>query len=242
MWLRASGDGERLAMATGEGAVRVLDATNLAVIKEMDGPSQAQGSLVFSQHRDLLGGLARGRAVQLTVWNTSSGARVSSFADPSVEPNGMSFSPDGTTVALTTMTGDILLIAAGRVLRVLSEPLMSSEGIAFSGDGRSLVAASYDGAVFVWETSSWRGRRFTAPRASTAVAVSGDGRRVAVCGSSFNPATAEAELRVISLASGETLAAQKLGVAPVIAVGFTASGQTRAVTARGALVQLWNFD
>lgn len=241
--LTYSSDGTLLAVSGGEPSLRVLASASLSERRAMRNVSQIQESLCFSPDARLLAGVARSRPLDVTVWEVGSGSPLPSFHDSSAEAIALAFSPDNSTMAISTMTGDILIIETKRQarLRTLTESLMACNAIAFSSDGRLLVAASFDGALLVWDTEKWSVRRFPAPRASTGVAISPVGTHLAVCSSSFNPGDSVAEALLLRWPSGEVVARQSLGVAPKSALGFVSAGGLRVATAHGKTIEVWNL-
>ncbi len=235
--------GDRLAVATAEGAVRVLDSATLAVVAEMRPAPSARGGLSFSGDGTLLAGEGRGRRLELVVWNVSTGAPVASYADPAVEAAGIGFHPSGRMAALALLTGEVLLLdlGPGGAARTLSGPLMTSEALAFSPDGSVLLAASFDGVLHGWDTRAWHLRRLPGLPAANALAVSPDGTRAAIGRSSYNPPDAPAEVRVVELGTGRVVASRRLGIAQRIAVGVTGAGRARAAVARDNAIELWEI-
>jgi WD40 repeat protein len=241
--LAFSANGSLLAVAGKDGSLRVLAAGSLSERRALRNVSQVQDALCFSTDGRLLAGLARSRELVLTVWDVSSGSSLASFHDASAEGHAMAFSPDNSTLAVGTLTGDTLVIETKglTLLRKLTEPLMASVQVAFSADGRLLATASLDGALFVWDTQNWSARRFSAPRASTGVAVSPGRTHIAACSSSFNPGDSVAEALLLRWPSGEVTARQPLGVAPNSALDFVSTGRVRVATARGKTIEVWNL-
>lgn len=241
--LTYSSDGSLLAVAGKDGSLRVLAGGSLSERQAMRNVAQVQDALCFSPDARLLAGLARSGELILSVWDVSSGSPLAAFHDASAVGYAMAFSPDNSTLAVGTLTGDTLILDTKRLtlLRKLTEPLMASFRIAFSADGRLLATASLDGALLVWDTQGWSVRRFPAPRASTGVAVSPAGTHVAACSSSFNPRDSVAEALLLRWPSGEVVARQPLGVAPNSALGFISSGTLRVATAHGKTIEVWSL-
>lgn len=235
--------GDRLAVATGRGTVRVLDASTLAVRAEMRPARSARGALAFSEDGALLAGFAEDTHLELVVWTVATGVPLVSFADPAQEPAGIAFHPTGRTAAVSVLAGDVVLLdlASGRPTRTLSDARMASEALAFAADGSELVAASYDGALLVWETGRWGVRRFPGVRGANRLALSPDGARLAVSRSSYNPPDTPAEARIVDLGSGRLLVGQQLGIARTTAVAFTGPGRACVAAASGSSIALWQL-
>jgi WD40 repeat protein len=238
-----SKDGKLIAVAGADHSVRVLAAATLRERRAMEGVSRVQEAIRFSPDARFLAGVARSHELDLTVWEVSSGAPLPSFHDASAAPSAIAFSPDNSTVAVGTLTGDILVLETKRqaVVRTLTEPLMACLGMAFSADGRLLVAASLDGVLFVWDRATWSVRRFPAPRGSLEVAVSPAGTHLAARSGSFNPGDSVAEALLLRWPSGEVVARQPLGVVSDASLAFVSAGQVRVAAARGKAIQVWNL-
>jgi WD40 repeat protein len=230
-----SPSGDQVAVASPDGAVRLLDTTTLTATAEMRRPPAARVGLAFSPDAKLLARFVRGRHPELTVWNARTGAPVSSFVDQLQESSGIAFHPSGRTAALAVMTGDVLVLdlLPGRTIRTLSDAKMTSEALSFSSDGRALLAASYDGVLQVWGTESGSVRRLPGLSGADALAVSPDGTRAAVSRSSYNPGDAPAEARLLDLRAGTMIRSASPGIASTADVAFTASGAARMAAARG---------
>ena len=71
--------GDRLAIATGDGGVRILDAATLETRSEMPPAQYPRAQLAFSPDGKLLAGFARGRHLELTVWNVGSATPLPTF-------------------------------------------------------------------------------------------------------------------------------------------------------------------
>lgn len=251
--------GDRLAVASVDGAVRLLDARTLAVAAEMHRPSgprdgpvprgatrvrRRAGLLAFSGDGTLLGGFAQGRHLELTVWNVGTGAPVCVFADPLQEPATVAFHPSGRIAAVAVLTADLLVLdlASGRVSRTLSDARMASEAPCFSPDGRALVAASYDGALQVWDTERWGVRHLAGLQGANTLAVSPDGAHAAVSRSSYNPNDTPAEARLVDLATGKVVRSASAGIASTTDVAFLGPGRARLAAARGTTITVQELN
>jgi WD40 repeat protein len=228
--------GDRIAVATAEGGVQLRDTSSLALIAEMSPPRSPRGEVAFSPDGKLLAGFARGRHLDLAVWNVASGKLSATFADDAQEPAGIAFHPAGRLAAVSVLCADVLLLDLGspRVTRTFSDAAMACEALAFTGD--TLVGASYEGALLAWDTARGGVRRLPGLQGVNALAVSSDSHRVAVSRSSYNPSDTPAEARLVDLRSGQTLTARTLGIASTTDAGFTAGGGARVASARGTVI------
>ena len=232
--------GDRLAIATRDGAVRILDAATLETKAEMPPARSARGQLNFSPDGRFLAGLAAGRRLDLSVWNVGTARLVGSFSDPALEPDSVAFHPDGRTAGISLLTGDVLLLdlASWRPTRTLSDALMASDGMVFAADGSALVAAAFDGTVLVWQTARWTARHVRGIPGETALAVAPDGSQAVVSRTSFNPRDTPAEALLLDLGGDRVLARAPLGIASSADVAFIGRGHGRVVSARGTTIEL----
>ena len=238
-----SAAGDRLAVGTGDGGVRMLDASTLAVVAEMRRAPSPRGAFAFSADGALLAGFAQDSHLELMVWKVDTGAPLVSFVDRAQEAGGIAFHPTGRSAAIAVLTGDVLLLdlASGRPTRTLTDGRMASEALAFSPDGSALVAASFDAVLLAWDTGRWGVRRLEGLRGANGLALSPDGARAAVSRTSYNPPDTPAEARLVDLATGRVLASQQLGLASTAAVAFVGPGRARVAAARGTSIALWEI-
>lgn len=232
--------GDRLAIATGDGAVRILDAATLATKAELPPARSPRGQLTFSPEGALLAGFAPGRRLDLSVWNVGTAKLTGAFADPAVEPGNVAFHPDGRTVAISLLTGDVLVldVVSGRPTRTLSDAQMTADGLAFAANGSALVAAPYDGTVLVWQLPRWSVRRARGIPGANALAVAADASQAVTSRNSYNPRDTPGEARLIDLAADRVLARASLGIVSHTDVALLGPGHARVVSTRGTTVEL----
>jgi WD40 repeat protein len=232
--------GDRLAIATGEGPVRILDAATLETKAELPPARSPRGQLTFSPDGTLLAGLAPGRHLDLSVWNVGTGKLMGAFADPALEPGSVAVHPDGRTVAISLLTGDVLVldVASGRPTRTLSDAQMTADGLAFAANGSALVAATYDGTVLVWQLPSWSVRRARGIPGANALAVAADASQAVTSRNSYNPRDAPGEARLIDLTADRVLARASLGIVSHTDVALLGPGHARVVSTRGTALEL----
>jgi len=232
--------GDRLAIATADGAVRILDAATLETKAQLPPARSLRGQLTFSPDGALLAGFAPGRHLDLGVWKVRAARLLPPFADPALEPDSIAFHPDGRTAAISLLTGDVLVLdlTSGRPIRTLPDALMTSDAPAFTADGSALVAATFDGTVLVWQTARWTVRRVRGIPGANALAVAPDGSQAVVSRTSYNPPETPAEARLIDLKADRVLARASLGIASSTDVAILGPGRARVVSARGASLEL----
>jgi WD40 repeat protein len=232
--------GDCLAIATGDGAVRILDAGTLQTKAEMPPARSPRGQLVFSPDGSLLAGLALGRHLELSVWNVGAARQICSFADPALEPGNVALHPDGRTAAMSLLTGDVLVLdlVSGRPTRTLSDAQMTADALAFAANGSALAAAAFDGTVLVWQLPSWSVRRARGIPGANALAVTADGSQAVTSRNSYNPRDTPGEARLIDLAADRVLARASLGTVSHTDVALLGAGHARVVSTRGSTLEL----
>ena len=232
--------GDRLAIATGDGAVRILDAGTLGSKAEMPPARSPRGQLVFSADGSLLAGIAVGRHLDLTVWKVATARPICSFADPALEPGNVAFHPDGRTLAISILTGDVLVLdlGSGRPTRTLRDAQMTADALAFAANGSALVAAPFDGTVLVWQLPSWSVRRARGIPGANALAVAADASQAVTSRNSYNPRDTPGEARLIDLAADRVLARATLGIVSHTDVALIGPGHARVVSTQGSTLEL----
>jgi len=232
--------GDRLAIATADGAVRILDAATLTTKTELPPARSPRGQLTFSSDGKLLAGLAAGRHLDLSVWNVGAARLTGTFADPALEPGNAAFHPDGRTVAISLLTGDVLVldVVSGRPTRTLSDAQMTADGLAFAANGSALVAAAYDGTVLVWQLPRWSVRAARGIPGGNALAVSADASQAVIARNSYNPPDTPGDARLIDLAADRVLARASLGIVSHTDVALLGPGHARVVSSRGTTLEV----
>jgi WD40 repeat protein len=149
--------------------------------------------------------LAVGDGAVGQLWDTRKGEQVGRFGAKGVVIGRNLFSPDGKTLAFTSVGGrEIYLfdLGQGKVVRTLSghENAITTTP-AFAPDGKTLAEASLMDGVTLWDVGTGKARplgRFPDKQRPEALAFSPDGKTLAV-------ATEEAVLRLFDVAKGEEI-------------------------------------
>jgi WD40 repeat protein len=126
------------------------------------------------------------------------------------EVSSVAFSPDGTLLAVPRgREVEIVDLASGDALRVLSGHIDGVWGVAFSPDGALLATASADRTARVWETTSGQHRGTLEGHTGgvTGVAFSPDGALLATASDDgtarlWNPVTGALRATLVSLEAG----------------------------------------
>ncbi|WP_328544985.1 hypothetical protein [Streptomyces europaeiscabiei] len=218
---------------TREAAAALYAAAALPLRKRLTGDTEPVTSIALSTDGHTLA--AQSGDGKVRIWDLPGGRLRHTVTFTGYESGeAAAFSPDGRTLAVTTVRGADVVVAlldpvVGRKLRSFTIPDGSVRGMVFSPDGRA-VAVSSASAVRVWDVATGRKQRsFTSLSDPRAVAFSPDGRTVA--------AVNDGRVWVWEVATGRTRSAHdsrsKGGV-----VVFSSDGRTYAVGRTDGSVQL----
>ncbi len=163
-WIRSlaySPDGAILASGSTDQTIILWDAATGQQLRTLQGHTDFLGNIAFSPDGATLLSVSRDGTARL--WDVASGAQRDGFAytaptDPqSGAPywlTGASFSPDGRSIAIGSVSGSIYVLdtANGRLNRELQghEGWVVIRGVSFSPDGNLIASASLDGSVRLW--------------------------------------------------------------------------------------------
>ncbi len=160
--LTFSPDGSLLAWGGAGPGVVLLDTASGRELRRL-GNDIGTRKLCFSPDGSLLaveglqGGIAASGGGRIRLWEVPSGRErpplVTQDKPGDLGPIHPTFSPDGRTLALGTLFGDIILceLATGRERVRLRGHRGVITGFAFSADGRRLVSGSADTTALVWD-------------------------------------------------------------------------------------------
>ncbi|QZZ22929.1 WD40 repeat domain-containing protein [Leptothermofonsia sichuanensis E412] len=149
---------------------------------------------------------------------------------------GVSFSPDGKTIASASWDGTVKLWSReGRELHTLKGHTAGVSSVHFSPDGRTLASASWDGTVKLWNRN---GRNFLTlqghPAAVSRVRFSPDGKTIA-------SASWDKTIKLWSLA-GKVLHTLQGHTDAVYSISFSPDGKTLASASADKTVKLWSLE
>ncbi|HEX2645222.1 MAG TPA: pentapeptide repeat-containing protein, partial [Thermoanaerobaculia bacterium] len=149
-----SPDGRLLAIGGGRGTVIVQDTADATSARRLEGHEGAVRAVCFDPAgRRLASG---GDDASVRLWDLSK-TRELLRMDEDAQISGLSFSPDGRTLAIRSGERVRLREAStGRELRSFRNLGRRLRDVNFSPGGRSLVSASRDGFVSVWNLGTGR--------------------------------------------------------------------------------------
>jgi hypothetical protein len=233
--------GGKLLAAAGRGEVLLLDAATGEVKRKVTGLRDRVTALAFSRDGNGLAvaSSAAGEAHEVRVFAFGPAAGLL-FTGPHADViHGLSFSPDGKTLASCGYDRLIKLwdVAAGKELRALRDHSDAVYGVAFSPDGKLLASCSADRAVKVWDVATGA-RLYTLGEPTDwlyAVAWSPDGKHLAAAG-------VDRSIRVweVSARGGKIVHSVFAHEAPVTRLAYSSGGATLYSLSEDGSARAWD--
>ena len=145
-------DGERLAVASPDAPVEVWDVGSAELSGTLD--AEPQGEVAWSRDGLLIAtdSNAADETATVTLWDGSSLEEADTYPEP-VQADGLAFSPDSSTLAMTQKDDDAVLLGpvAGGSARVLEGHEESPRAAApWSPDGSGLYSVAASDGVIRW--------------------------------------------------------------------------------------------
>lgn len=248
-------DGERIAVALGEGRIRVVDFESGGRLAEWTVDVAGVGAVAWSATDDriAIGGFRwtypdptqpkRRRPEAVLELFGADGSRLGSLETSGIFVGALAFSPDGSNLAAGAPQGrlDLFDLAGGRERRSVviteSRGFPEIEALAFSPDGARLGAACGDGTVHLWSTAGWE--EIAAVETSRARGASATAIAFFPEGSGFVAGGTDAVLRVFP-AEGDSASGALLGHRDGIVGVLAAPGGSIVSASRDGTVRQWS--
>ncbi|NTU82180.1 MAG: WD40 repeat domain-containing protein, partial [Chloroflexales bacterium] len=163
-WIRSlavSPDGAVLASGSTDNTVILWDIASGRQLRRLEGHTDFLGNLAFSPDGATLASVSRDGTVRL--WDVASGGQREEFrytapVDPQTSKpfwlTGVSYSPDGRSLAVGSVSGSVYILDAsnGKLDRELKghQGWVVIRGVSYSPDGNLIASASLDGTVRLW--------------------------------------------------------------------------------------------
>jgi WD40 repeat protein/tRNA A-37 threonylcarbamoyl transferase component Bud32 len=255
-----SPDGKRVAVGTGNGPVKVCDASTGQVSLTLKGHTAWVVSAAFSADGKRLATASHDKTVK--IWDAATGEEIRTLHGHTNRVNGVAFSPDGTRVASADGNNEQKTVGqvkvwdatTGRELLALKVPSVDSHrpfltSVVFSPDGKRLAAGVtqharpkasaqgwefVSGAVQIWDAATGRELLFLRDHHHVnSVAFSPDGKRVA-------SACLVGTLKMWDTTTGEELFTFKGHNGDANSVAFSPDGNRLASGSDDTTVRVWD--
>ncbi|WP_217213381.1 helix-turn-helix domain-containing protein [Streptomyces sp. AC550_RSS872] len=229
-----SPDGRTLAAHSGDGTVRIWDLPAGRLRQTFTGHDVIEVMGFSPDGRALAVTRAVGAAATLDLWDPVAGRKTGTFTVPDGSVRGVDFSPDGRTVAVSSLAAvRVWDVATGR-LRHSFTGLWDLEAVAFGPDGRTVAAVGFDGRVRVWDLVTGRIRSTHDGRAEgEGVVFSPDGRTYAAV-------RGDGSVQLRDVADGMVRRTIRDAAGGRGQVVFAPDGRTLAVASRQDTVRVWD--
>ncbi|BFO22681.1 hypothetical protein SHKM778_90690 [Streptomyces sp. KM77-8] len=226
-------DGHTLATQS-DGTVRIWDVPEGRIRHTFTG-DKIREVLAFSPDGSTLAVAGDGGGT-LDLWDPVTGRKIRTFAVPDGSIRGMDFSPDGRTVAVSSLAAVRVWDVATGLGRHSFTSHPSPQAVAFGPDGRTVAAVSFGGRVRVWDVATGRTRNVHDGRiGGEAVVFSPDGR-------TYAGVLTDGSVQLRETTTGSVRHTIRGGAGDLNEVDFAPDGRTLAAPGPGDTVRLLDTD
>ena len=228
--MAVSPDGTRLATASLDKTVKILDATTGRELSSLSGHTAEVMGVAFSPDGKRVATSCWDQTA--IVWDATTGGKLATLPGFSERPWEVAFSPDGRWLATIWLDQTVKVWDAATFQEIITRKGegVGPSGMAFSPDSRRIASAGKDGAVTVWDVAT--GKEAFALRGHTTgvmrIVFNPDGTRLAT-------ASTDRTVRVWDAATGRpvhTLSGHTLDVCGVAYSPDGGGGWRRAASTR----------
>ncbi|MCE9630778.1 MAG: protein kinase [Planctomycetia bacterium] len=234
--LNFSPDGALIASGAADGEVRIWDAVNGTLVRQLGAHQGGVYAASFSHDgRSLVTG-ARDRTAR--IWDVATWQVCGRLEGHQGTIYSACFSPDDTEVATASLdrTARIWDVARATARCTLAGHEGRVFSVAFAADGRTIATASDDGSARLWDAATGGERlEFRHPFRVNAVSFVGDGDRLAT-------ASGDGVLRVWSTSGGDEVARLRGHSAPLWSVACAPGSGTVATGSADGTARVWDVD
>lgn len=228
--------GDRLALASWDGRILILNSTDGSLVQTLPGHAQQVQSVAWSPD----GAWIASASFSVKVWQVSDGTLLSDLSGSGQWITDLVFSPDGKLLAGTDADGKIDVWNLTERKRVVELPLSmagAANPIAFvpgSGD----LAVADQGRLWFYHPGEDRSfRQVSVPGGSSVLSLclSPDGTYLAA-------GTQDGQVLLWQQETGQLLQTLQGGFDGISSVGFTSDGQTLMAASRDGTLHFWKIQ
>jgi WD40 repeat protein len=257
MSIAFSPNGSRLAAISLDGAISIWDVESQEEISQFSLNQDSIKSQIAKHSTNLKFGVAQ--PMQIAYWEDAARILVAcgtslvviNAESPNVSPRAIAidaasvaFSPDGSRVAIGTLSGKLLMWNPGLMKLESKSKIVVSKGavtaVAFTPDGGGIITATRAGEVDLWSSSTMGkvAHLLSVKEGVNGISVHPLGALLAAAGGDARVHLVDLNLRV-EKPSGET--GPGYG-SPVLGVAFSNNGERLASVAEDGEVRVWDFS
>lgn len=232
-----SPDGKRLASASDDDKVRIVDPTSGKPLRTLKGHADSVLSVVFSPDGTKIATAAADDKAK--IWDADKGTVLFTLSGHSDSVNSVAFSHDGEWLVTGSDDDTVRLweAATGKEIGSFTGHTDSVNAVVFSPDDTLLASASSDNTVRIWSLETGKLLRTLEGHTDTvnAVAFSIDGTLVA-------SASHDETVRLWDASTGESDATLAGHDGPVKALAFAHDGTLLATASNDGSVKIWDLS